>query len=83
MKNGSVLLNTEKNSSLNVLFITVQIVNTWTVSSLSTKSEYSVTEVGDFLIILEDEKMNCVKNSFLSFTTNILHEFLTKCSRIL
>lgn len=83
MKNGSVLLNTEKNSSLNVLFITVQIANTWTVSSLTTKNEYPVREMGDLLVILEDERMNCVENSFLSFTTNILHEFLIKCSRIL
>lgn len=83
MKNGSVLLNTEKNSSLNVLFITVQIANTWTVSSLTTKNEYPVREMGDLLVILEDERMNCVENSFLSFTTNILHEFLIKCARIL
>lgn len=80
MKNVSVLLNIEKNSSLDVLFITAQIANTWTISSLSTKS---VTEVEDFSIILEDERMNCVKNPFLSFISNILHEFLTKCSGIL
>lgn len=36
-----------------------------------------MTEERDFLMTLEDERMNCVKNYFLSFTTNLLHEFLT------
>lgn len=53
------LLNIQKISSLNIDHTS----NSQYLDCLSTKSEKPVTEVGDFLMTLKDERMNYIKDS--------------------
>lgn len=57
MKNGSSALNTEKKIFFECFVHHSSNGQYLDLSSLTTKNEYSVREVGDFLIILEDERM--------------------------